>query len=91
MEGLAQQMAGVTPTPPQPASQPMASGGGLPTVEEIITMLLDGKHPEELIKMGIPPELIMQAIEILEQEMKAQGQPRGASPEAGLAQSMAGM
>lgn len=84
MEGLAQNLAGA------PSAQ------GMPRVEEVIALLLEGANPEELAQMGIPPELIMQAIDMIEQQMSAQGQPMGAglppqtSPaqEPGLAQSM---
>lgn len=93
MNGLAQELAGVAPAPQLPAEQ-----GALPTVEEVIALLLEGRTPEELVQLGIPPEMIMQAIEILEQEMASgpQGgggmaQPGVASPpEPGLAQAMAG-
>jgi hypothetical protein len=76
MEGLAQQMA-------QPAAGQQPEG--MPTIEQIIQMLMQGVDPEEMIQMGIPPELIMQAIEILEQQMAAQAQP-----EQGLAAKTVG-
>jgi phage tail tape-measure protein len=78
MQGLAQEMA-------QPAMQQAPTQDGMPTVEEIIEALLQGADPEEMIKMGVPPELIMQAIEILEQQMAAQAQP-----EQGLAAKTVG-
>jgi len=88
MEGLAQELAGPAPT----------QGQGMPRVEEIVQLLLEGANPEELVQMGVPPELIMQAIEIIEQQMAAQSQGQGAqlppqsgmAQEPGLAQSMSG-
>lgn len=76
MEGLAQQMA-------QPAMQQPQQG--MPTVEEIIQLLMEGMDPQQMVEMGVPPELIMQAIEILEQQLAAQ-----AAPEQGLAAQTAG-
>lgn len=80
MEGLAQQMAGA-PAQPQ---QAMAV-----SVEEVIQLLVQGATPEQLLQQGIPEELIMQAIQVIEQQMAAQ---QTAGPqEQGLAHSMAGM
>lgn len=50
----------------------------MPTVEEIIALLMQGADPEELVKMGVPPELIMQAIQIIQQQM---GQQQAAEPQ----------
>jgi hypothetical protein len=79
MEGLAQTMAqGQRAAPEQQ---------GMPTVEQVIQMLMEGMDPEEMVKMGIPPELIMQAIQVVEQQMAAQQ-----APEQGLAsKSVTGM
>lgn len=63
MEGLAQSMV-------QPAPQK-----GMPTIEQIIQMLMQGVDPEELVAQGVPPELIMQAIQVIEQQMAAQQTP----------------
>jgi hypothetical protein len=85
MEGLAQSMASNAPQPQQ---------GGMPTIEQIAELLLSGVDPEDLVEQGVPPELIMQAIELIEQQMAAEqgGQPVQAQPSApqGLAQSMMG-
>lgn len=66
-QGLAEQMA-----MPQAAQSQQQ---GMPTVEEIIQMLMQGMDPQEMVNMGIPPELIMQAIQIIEQQMVAQQVP----------------
>lgn len=82
MEGLASSMA-------QPQQAPPAAMGQMPTVDEVVAMLMEGVPPEELESMGIPQELILQAITILEQQMSQQQQ---AAPEmgGGLAQQMVG-
>ncbi len=79
MDGLAQSVAG-------PSQAPQAPQQDAAMLEQVMQALMEGIDPEELIKQGVPPELIMQAIEILEQQMGVQEQP---SPQ-GLAQSVAG-
>ena len=88
MAGLAESMAQPQPQQPQAA----AGGGGMPSVEEVVALLMEGVPPEELEGMGIPPELIMQAIQMLEQQMAAQAPAQAPAPQqgGGLAQSMAG-
>ena len=77
MDGLAQTMA-------QEAPQQQ---GGMPTVEQIIQLLMGEVSPEELINKGVPVELIEQAITVIEQQGAAQQ-----APDQGLAaQSAAGM
>ena len=87
MEGLAQQMAGA-PAQGQPQQPDMAM------IEQVIQLLMDGVDPEELIKQGVPPEVIMQAIDMLEQQLAQQGQAQPQQPmqqgPQGLAQSMMG-
>ena len=51
-------------------------------LEEIVEMLMQGVDPKELIEMGIPEELVVQAIQELTAQMQAQ-QP--ANQEGGLA------
>jgi len=72
MEGLAQQMA----------AQPAPQEAGMPTIEQLIQVLMQGVDPEELLAQGIPAELIMQAIQVIEQQMAAQNVP---AEEQGLA------
>jgi len=83
MEGLAQQMAGA---PAQQMAQQMAPQGGgqdeMAMIQQIVEMLMQGADPEQLVQQGVPPELIMAAIEMLEQQLAAQQGPQG------LAQSM---
>lgn len=82
MDGLAANMAG-------PSAQ-----GQLPTVEEIAQLLMQGVDPRELLQAGIPEQLIMEAIALLEQQMGSgqapMGPDGGAIPpqDMGLAQSL---
>lgn len=84
MEGLAQTMA-------QPIQQAAPEQGGMPTVEQVIQMLMEGADPEELVKMGVPPELVMQAVEMLQQQMTAQQQAIPVEQQGGLAAQSMGM
>lgn len=52
------------------------------SVQQIVQMLMQGAEPEELVQMGIPEEMVTQAIQTLMQQMQAQ-QP--AQQEGGLA------
>lgn len=75
-QGLAGMSAGQ-----MPGQMPQESGQQIPTVEEVIDMLLQGAKPEELVQMGIPEELIMQAMQMLQKQ---------SAPEQGLASAVAG-
>jgi hypothetical protein len=77
MEGLAQQMA--QPAVPQEQTQEVA------IMQKIIQLLMEGMDPEEIVKMGVPPEIVMEAIAMMEQQMAAQQ-----SPDQGLAAQSAG-
>lgn len=80
MDGLAAQMA----MPPQEMGGSMQ--GAVPTVEEIVALLMQGIPPEKIIEMGVPPEMLMEAVALLEQQMAAQ-----AAPDQGLAAQSAMM
>ncbi len=71
---------------------PQQGGGQVPSVDEIIQLLMQGVPPEELEESGIPPELIMEAIQIIEQQMAAEDQQAAPAPEmgGGLAQQSVG-
>ena len=77
MTGLAQQMAG-----PQQVA--------MPTVDEVMALLMQGIDPQKLVEQGIPPELVMQAVEMLQQQMAAQQQAPVDPNSAGLAQGLVG-
>jgi hypothetical protein len=88
MEGLAQSMAGSPAQPVQPEQVDPAM------LQQIVELLMNGADPEDLVKQGIPPEVIMQAIDMLEQQLASQGQGQAQAPVAapagpqGLAQAM---
>jgi len=91
VEGLANQLAGPAQQPQQQPQQPQGQPQqGMPTVEQIIELLMQGVDPEELVQQGVPPELIMEAIAIIEQQMAGQQQQAPIDPNAGLAQGLAG-
>ena len=55
------------------------SVAGIPSIKDVAMMLMQGMSPEELIKKGVPQELVMAALEMLKKQMP----PRDS--EAGLA------
>ena len=63
----------------------MASANDKYSLESIVTMLMQGTDPEDLIEMGIPEELVVKAIKQLTAQMQAQ-QP--ANTEGGLASAV---
>ena len=80
MAGLAQQMAESTSGGP---------GMGLPSVDEVVALLMQGIDPQQLIDQGVPPELIMEAVAMLEQQMAAEAAQT--NPQGLAAQSVMGM
>lgn len=81
MDGLAGQMA-------PPSSGAMQEQ--MPTVEEVAALLMQGIDPQQLVEAGIPPELIEQAIMLLEQQMAAEQQPQAMPPATPAGQGLAG-
>jgi len=81
MDGLAGQMA------PQ---QGGGMQGAMPSIEEIVALLMQGIAPEQLVEQGIPPEMIMEAIAMLEQQMAAQSAPDQGLAAQSAAQPMMG-
>ena len=81
-----------------PAQQAPQDGGGLAqqgqqqnmqqAVEQVIALLQQGHTPEELIKGGIPAELVKMAVQMLQQEAQQQGQGQG-QPQGLAGQGMA--
>lgn len=86
MDGLAGQMA----QQPQQALPQEGGGAPLPSVEEVIALLMEGVPPEELLSMGIPEQLIVEAITILEQQMATQQQAVPPGQQGGLAAQSVG-
>jgi len=71
--GLAQRMQG-----PQAAPQ-----GQMPTVEQIVELIMQGMEPDELLEQGVPEELVMAAMDMISKQ--ATEIP---SQEAGLANTL---
>jgi hypothetical protein len=44
------------------------SAAGMPSIKDVAMMLMQGMAPEELIKKGVPQELVMAALEMLVEE-----------------------
>ena len=85
MEGLAAQSVG---------QQPQQGGGmqgAVPSIEEIVALLMQGIAPEQLVEQGIPPEMIMEAIAMLEQQMASQQQAVPQEQQGGLAAQSVGV
>ena len=66
---------------------PMQEGqeqGGI-TIEDVIKALMQGISPEELVKAGVPPEMIQQAIQMMQSQMQGQQAPQqGGLSQAGM-------
>lgn len=84
MNGLAQSMA-------QPQNASPSSFGPTPTVEEVMALLMQGIEPQALIEQGIPPELVQEAVAMLQQQMAAQQQAVPPEAQGGLAAQAMGM
>ena len=79
-EQMPQGLAGMS------AGQSQGTGEQMPTVEQVIDMLMQGASPEELVEMGIPEELIMQAMQMLQSqpEQAPQGLAGAVAGQAGM-------
>ena len=64
MQGMA--AMGVPQGQPQQAMQM--------TVQQVVDAIIQGANPEDLLKMGVPQELIDQAMMILMEQTQPQGQ-----------------
>lgn len=87
-QGLAHQLSAQGPQGPQ---NPVGMSGPQkgPNIDEVITLLMQGATPEELLQMGIPEALIMEAISIIENQ--ASGVPIPEGTPQGLATSSLSM
>ncbi len=63
------------------AGQPQPEGA---TVEQVVQALQDGAQPGQLLQMGVPQELIEQAMMLLQQAQQPQAPVQEASGLAGL-------
>lgn len=86
-QGLAAQGAELTPdTMPDndQGQNPAQDGGQDQILQQVVQALMQGTNPDDLLKQGVPKEIIMQAIQIIQQQMAQQQQ--GQQP-----QGLAGM
>lgn len=61
----------------------------LQAISQIVELLMQGVTPEELIKQGVDPKLVEQAIQLLRQQQpQPQQQVAPRAQEPGLAQQM---
>ena len=44
----------------------------MPSVKDVVMMLMQGMRPEELIEKGIPEQLVMAAMQVLKQQAAPQ-------------------
>ncbi len=94
-QGLAAQgqMAEERMEAPQQEMAEQQQGGGesqQEMVQQVAQMLMQGVSPEELIKQGVPEQVIMMAIEMLKQQMAQQGQTPEPAPQGQGLAAMAG-
>ena len=54
----------------------------MPSVQDVVKMILQGARPEDLLKAGIPQELVMAAMQMIQQQTQPQ------DDQAGLANSV---
>ena len=60
----------------------------LQAISQIVELLMQGVTPDELIKQGVPQELVMKAIEMLKAQQAQQQQMAPQPQDPGLAQRM---
>ena len=80
-------MAGLAETVAAPQPGPQGLQQGVPTVDEVVALLMQGIPPEELVQMGVPEQLLMEAIDLLKQQMAAEQAAAQQGPQ-GLAGSL---
>ena len=64
----------------------MSAQAGQQNVQQVIELLMKGATPDELLQMGIPEQVIMEAIQMLKQ---AQAQQEAQQPQSGGMSAMA--
>lgn len=85
---------GLAGSVPGPAAGVDPGGMSIPAddmamlIEEVINLLRDGITPEELLEVGVPRDIIDQAIAALEAEMAGAPMQQPPSTQAGLAETM---
>ena len=49
----------------------------MPSVQDVVKMIVQGARPEDLIRAGIPQELVMAAMQMIQQQMQPQDNQSG--------------
>ena len=59
-------------------------GTGMPTVDELMQLLINGITPQQLIEAGVPRQLVEQAIAMLNQSQAPAAPTQGAMGQGGV-------
>lgn len=51
------------------AGQQVPQRNNMPSIGQVVAMLKQGANPQELVHMGIPEQIIRQAMDMISQEM----------------------
>lgn len=70
------------------AGQGQGQDAAIQAISQIVELLMQGVTVEELLRQGVPQELVMQAVEIMKAQQAQQQQMAPAPQDPGLAQRM---
>jgi hypothetical protein len=56
------------------------------TIEDVVHALMNGISPEELVKSGVPVEMVKEAIMMIQQQSQGEGMAHDTSAQGGLSQ-----
>ena len=70
------------------AGQGQGQDAAMQAISQIIELLMQGVTVEELLRQGVPQELVMQAVEMMKAQQAQQQQMAPAPQDPGLAQRM---
>ena len=70
------------------AGQGQGQYAAMQAISQIVELLMQGVTPEELLRQGVPQELVMQAVEIMKAQQAQQQQMAPVPQDPGLARRM---
>ena len=70
------------------AGQGQGQDAAIQAISQIVELLMQGVTVEELLRQGVPQELVMQAVEMMKAQQAQQQQMAPAPQDPGLAQRM---
>lgn len=70
------------------AGQGQGQDAAMQAISQIVELLMQGVTVEELLRQGVPQELVMQAVEMMKAQQAQQQQMAPAPQDPGLAQRM---